>query len=435
MNQAANLNKTSLCRYIINSAKAFFRRLCEYDAEQKAVFIVLLCSFFHMLTSVLCAFIIGIYMLFRKDIPSEVFRTGKNGLFFAFLALTFVVSAINLSVVGLLACTFTFFLSIIMIYAMQNMTVRFFEDVVTIYLSYSVLASVIAMVEYICFQSTDAEYRCASTFSNPLYYSYFITIAVLFCTYRIIAVSRYRRIYVPILVLNAIGMVLSGSRMPWVGMFIGLFLILMLKRQYKMIAVFAVFIGALLVLFVLFPNLNIFAGMRLNKIDVSYEGRKPYWDFAIRGIFDKPFFGHGMIGMLNDTMKQDSDYILRFLEGNGNFEQMFMLMKHHGWKMHAHNIILDSLYSYGIIGTFMIFVYGMKKGINFFRNCGYSGKNPQFALLCSIVVCIGINGIVDCELIGLQTIVFSFLVFSMVGLFSSNNNANIIYKLEPQKKE
>ena len=73
----------------------------------------------------------------------------------------------------------------------------------------------------------------------------------------------------------------------------------------------------------------------------------------------------------------------------------------------------------------------MKIGLRFFRNCGYSSQNPHFALLCGVVVSICVNGLVDCEVVGLQTPVFTLLIFAMTGLYSGDNDSDGLYKLEP----
>ncbi len=157
----------------------------------------------------------------------------------------------------------------------------------------------------------------------------------------------------------------------------------------------------------------------------------PYWDMAIKGIFDKPFFGHGMIGMLNDSMRSDTDFIKRFLEG-GSLDSLFMNMKRHGWKMHAHNILLDALYSFGLIGTLMLFFYGIKKGLRFFRSCGYSSRDQYFALTCGVIVSIFVNGLIDCEIVGAQTAVFTFMFVGVMGIYEGETNADVLYKLEPK---
>ena len=420
-----------LGKYIKYAARAFFERLKGYEPPQRAVLLLLLLSCINAATAVIGAIVIGIYLLAQKDAAADIFRTGGNGLLLLQFVISTVVSALNRNLLGLIAGIFVFFIAVAVLYLKNNITPQLFDDFVTIYLGYSVIAALYAAVEYVIGRLGDTEYRCSSTFINPLYYSFFITFAVLFCTYRIVTPRAWRRIYIPVLIINAMGMILSGSRMPWVGMFVGLFLILLLRRKYKLIAVFAVFISALLLLFVLFPDISFFTGMRLNKIDVSYTGRKPYWDLAVRGIFDKPLFGHGLTGFLDGTIKADSDFISRFADFNGSLNDMFMNMKGHGWKTHAHNILLEALYSFGIIGTLILCAYLLKIGLNFFRNCGYSSQNPHFALLCGVVVSIGVNGLVDCEIVGLQTAVFTLLIFAMTGLYSGDNDADRLYKLEP----
>ena len=426
--------RMSLGKYLKCNARAFFGRLKSYEPPQRAVLLLLGLSFINAVTAVIGTIVVGIYLLTQKDVAADIFRAGGNGWLMLMFAIGTVVAAVNRNLLGLVAGVFVFFIAVAALSFKNNITPQLFEDFVTIYLAYSVFAALFASVEYVVGRLGDTEYRCSSTFINPLYYSFFITFAVLFCTYRIVTPRGYHRIYVPVLIINAVGMILSGSRMPWVGMFVGLFLVLLLRRQYKLLGVFAAFISGLMLLFMLFPDISFFTGMRLNKIDVSYTGRKPYWDLAIKGIFDKPLFGHGLVGFLDGTIKSDSEFMSRFADFNGSLTDMFMNMKGHGWKAHSHNILLEALYSFGIIGTLILVVYFMKIGLNFFRNCGYSSQNPHFALLCGVIVSIGVNGLVDCEVIGLQTPVFTLLIFAITGLYSGDNDADGLYKLEPNSE-
>ncbi len=255
--------RPTIGRFVKTGVGDYFARLKYYDSEHRAILLLLVLCLFNIFTSVIATFAVGIYLLTRRDIAADIFRTGGNGLLFGFLALSVTLSAINCNIVGILACVFVFFIFIIALYIMQNITPRFFEDMISTFLGYSVFATAYAAVEYIIGRLGD-EYRASSTLANPLYFSYFLTFAVLFCTYRIVTVKRYRRLYVPLLVINAFGMILSGGRMPWIGMFIGLFVILLLRRKYKLLFVFGAFISLLLLCFVCFPDIKIFAGLRLN---------------------------------------------------------------------------------------------------------------------------------------------------------------------------
>ena len=420
--------KSPFLQFIKASAVGFFTRMRTYDNELRAIFILLVLCFANMITSVIGTFVIGIYLLCRKDAAADIFRTGSNKPMFFFLALNAVIAVICRNFLGLLALAFVFAASVCMTYFMQHITRKSFEDMVTIFIGYSIIASLYSIPEYLIGRLADEEYRCSSTFINPLYYSYFIVFALLFCTYRIITVSKYRRIYIPALLLNSLSMILSGGRMPWAGLLSGLFIILLLKREYKLLGIFSAFDAMLGLLMYFFPNINIFAGLRLDKIDVSYDGRKPYWEMAIRGIFDRPVFGHGLLGVLNDSMKSDHKFMEHF--AREGFDILFT-GKHFGWKMHAHNIILDSLYNYGLVGSLILAGYILKKWLLLFKNCGYATNNPHFALLCGIIVSIAVNGMVDCEIVGLQTSVFSLLAFSMTGFYSGEKSADVLYKLEP----
>ncbi|MBQ2676546.1 MAG: O-antigen ligase family protein [Clostridia bacterium] len=385
------------------------------DIECRAAFFVLACSLINMFLSVLSVFAVGAYLLFNKKRFTAI-RSDNNNLFaFAFVALTLIVALFYGNFLGVLVSLFVFFAFVIMMSFCSKITRKIFEDFITLYLSYSVFAFIVAVVEKFIFGAKDSVYRSSSTFLNPLYYSYFIAFAVIFCAYRLAVLPRWKAMNVAVLLINVFAMLLSGGRMPWMGMFAGTLITLMLCRKYKLVAIFSGGIFLMVLTAILFPDLEILRALRLDSITSGYTSRIPYWNMALEGFGKQPLFGKGFLGMLNDTMKSSSESISK-VPFSLDFAKMLTNVKNSGAKLHAHNIIFDCLYNFGIFGTMILALCLLRYCTHMYRDLGYNSSNPHIALLAGILVAIGVNGILDNQIIGPQTSVFTILIFSMCAI-------------------
>lgn len=397
-----------------NDLSKWFSRVLNYNDEVKWVFITVFCSFVHFLLAVVAVFAAGIYLLVKKK-AYHLLVQRKNLLTVVFIGLTFVVALWYLSLPGLFGSVFMFFLITLLFSFRQNVTKRIFEDLLSLFLLYSVPAFLVAFVERLVGMQSDKLYRCYSTFSNPLYYAYFITFVVIICTYRIVTTKRDVVLNAILLIMNVVGMFYSGSRMPWIGMFAGVMITLVFCRRVKYVVIFAAVIAALLAIAALFPDAKLLASLRLEDIGAGYSGRLSYWKYALDGFLKRPIFGKGFYGVLNDTMRADDQWITRFFS-SFDINVIFKTMKQNGWMLHAHNILLDSLYNFGVVGTILMAYCIFDRGLKMYIRLDCDSKNPLFALMLGVMASIAINGIVDCEITSPHTAAFSLLLFAVTEL-------------------
>ena len=399
--------------FFAHKVQNYLTRIFNTDLACRTALLVLVASLFSPVTSVLAVLAGGIYLLCSRKRCKRLVSDKLNFFTWAFLILVLAVSLLQKNYIGVAATIFLGFCLVIMMQLRAVITRRFFEDLITAYLGYSVIAFLVAAIERL-FHITDPMYRTCSTFLNPLYYSYFVTFAAIFCTYRLVVSPRSKAAHSLVLLLNMCGMLFSGGRMPWIGMFAGTLIVLMLCRRYRLFIAFCIGFGVLAAIAIWFPDLEFLAALRLNSINSGYTVRIPYWTMAFDGFEKQPLFGHGMLGILNDSMQQ-SDWFARFFE-TWDLGRLFADMKGSGCMLHAHNLLFDALYNFGIIGTLLLGFCMLRYCSAMYRNFSYHSYNPMIALIVGIIVSILINGIVDAEIIGLQTSVFTVLIFAMTGL-------------------
>lgn len=399
--------------FFAHKVQNYLTRIFNTDPACRTALLVLTASLLSPVTSVLAVIAGGIYLLCSRKRCKRLVSDKLNFFLWAFLIVVLAVSLIHQNYIGVAATIFLVFCLIIMMQLRAVITRRFFEDLITAYLGYSVVAVLVAAIERLIHIS-DPMYRTCSTFLNPLYYAYFVTFAAIFCTYRLVVSPRSKAAHSLVLLLNICGMLFSGGRMPWIGMFAGTLIVLMLCRRYRLFIAFCIGFGMLAAIAFWFPDLEFLAALRLNSINSGYAGRVPYWSMAFDGFEQQPLFGHGMLGILNASIQQ-GDWLARFFE-TWDLGRLFADMKGAGFMLHAHNLLFDALYNFGIIGTLLLGFCILRYCSAMYRNFSYHSYNPMIALIVGIIVSILINGIVDAEIIGLQTSVFTILIFAMTGL-------------------
>ncbi|OYW67938.1 MAG: hypothetical protein B7Z25_06885 [Aerococcus viridans] len=114
------------------------------------------------------------------------------------------------------------------------------------------------------------------------------------------------------------------------------------------------------------------------------------WDIALKGLRDNFWFGQGPLTYL-------------------------MIWQDYGEKytQHAHNIILDTLLSYGVIGTTILAIpiVSLARNINQMRK--YPILRRRLALICSFGSVVLLHGMFDLTIFWLQTaFLFLFIVLA-----------------------
>lgn len=380
----------------------------------RVAFLVLTSSFLNAFLSVIATVVGAIYLLLQSSQRKAIFSDTINIITSFFIIMTLVVGLVYGNVVGTFACLFFACLFILMASLRAVITRRHFEDLITCYLVYSVFAVAVAIIEKLL-NSDDALYRTCSTFLNPLYYSYFVALAAVMATYRLVVSTRAKLAHSLVLIVNILGMFLSGGRLPWMGMFLGCLAVLLLCKRYKLMLVFSAVISVMVLLAALFPDVELFAALRLSSIDSGYNMRIPYWKRAVECFEQSPVAGQGFLAVLNSSIGDNLDLFSQFFK-TFNLADFFADMKSRGWMLHAHNILFDLISCFGILGTLMLLFCIIRYLSKMYRNFDHTSSQPMIALMVGFICTLCVCSILDCYYIGAQTSVFTVILFSATGL-------------------
>ncbi len=399
------------------TAVEYKNRVIGYDAETRAVFLVFAAALINVVLCALAVFAVAIYLLVRKKGALLIKKENRIGTFFGVLML--IVSAVYLNFFGILG-SFYFLAVIFIAFSFRESVIKQkLDDIFTIAVAYSVIAFAVAVVQKV-FDLSAISGRSESTFLNALYYCYYISFVVLICLYRVIYENRNKLIYSALIALNLLAMLVTASKMPILGIAAAMCVMLLFAKKFKALILLCglgvIGVGALWLL----RDYGIAEKLNMNGFVESFTMRFPYWEQAINGFCEKPIFGHGMLGFLKESIDNsvvETGYKFNVFDISESLDNL----KHIGWHLHAHNLLFDCLYNYGLVGSALLVMIIIKRLRELYKSCGKNILDPMMTLTLSSFTFILVDGIVDCQIIGVQTLFISVFLFSVTGVYSNRN--------------
>lgn len=268
----------------------------------------------------------------------------------------------------------------------------------------SIVAAIYAMVEKIVYiiwpalaegsvvLPSNDELRCASLFGNPNEYSSVIAIAVLVAMHLLLEKKGNRWFYIICIGFNLVGMLLCASLMGMLELYFGLLSLLIFRKKGKLLLAYggltALGGSALWLLPKILPHLSV-AGN-------SFDLRVRIWKLSVIMLEEAPLFGRGILSY----WKFSPDYVGQDL----------------GFKVrvttNAHNLLLDGLLSFGVIGVILLLIYLVKLLRPAVRRYLDGSSRNLSALMFAVLVGVAVHGLCDVTLLWPQVTVLLFLIFA-----------------------
>ena len=322
-----------------------------------------------------------VFALWKGHLVQAV-RQQRGALwFYAFCALEIVVSALYRNWIGLLNAGGFVLIGFFIAFYRRQLTPRLFQYVVSEIIVLSWLAGFYGLYEFqkvsarkgydffdFVIQNSPKD-RINSTFMNANFYATILEFEVVFCLYKFIRTKKagFRVYYVVTACFNFFMMLLTGCRtalLPFLFIF-PVFFWFDRKRRW--------FIGSMiaemsaLVLVLMFPELI----PRFDQMS-TLTSRFEIWSTSLLAISMHPWFGQG---------PQTYGHVYKAL---------------HGHKApHSHNIALDALTSYGVVGTTLLLGYGWSVWREIYASYRQSKDPAIFAMILCFFVIFFIHGLLD----------------------------------------
>lgn len=331
----------------------------------------LLFTFFHVL---------------RNQNGMKVFIPPHSAWFYTFAALAVAVGAIYSHWQGIVVFELLILLFLLGFCSQNIMTEKLRCDMFKVISFGSIAVAAVAYIQKIlCFTI-----RSTSFFYNANYYAYVCEILIVALIY---AVYRYGKkpLFLIAIVSNFCGILASGCRTAWLATFFGILVLMICLKKYRHILIL-LGVGVLIGVGIYFLPQFIFPRYINFYSDKSL--RMLIWKTTIGYIKQHPLFGQGMF-------------------------TYFLISSGRAHDTHAHNLFLDLILNFGIIGTvffttfFVLIVQDLVKGLR---------KNAQFAIALGVIAASFVHGFTDVPFIGMQSGAMFMFMFSLSGLYGNHSS-------------
>ncbi|MHB8130514.1 MAG: O-antigen ligase family protein [Mobilitalea sp.] len=355
----------------------------------------------YMLSGIILVFL-AIYVAANKHTRQQILNYNNSKLLKFCLAYVLLVPIIYRNWFGL-AVGFGMILAIILgMYIRSVMTRVLYERVLTMICTLSLTSAGYAMTEKLLNLISDGRHshRIAAVFSHPNYFGTMVGTVIIICAYKVLTNQENKVFYTMVAAINVISMYLCKSMFVWVEIFIGITVLLLVLKKYRLLAFW--FLGAALGAFLIFvQNFNIIP--RLSDVGVTVKLRGQIWRMAIEEIKKAPWFGHGFMSF---SYLYDSTYRNQLIP-------------------HAHNIYLDMMLNFGVIGTVM-FVGYILKYYGLIIRARIKEKDIMISSLILAVTAAALaHGFTDLTLLWIQTFPLFLIILSGLGVDENSRKQRI----------
>lgn len=322
----------------------------------------------------------------------------KGTVYFGlFTLLTTVVAIYHKNYVGALIGVLAAFMVIIYFVARSLASAEFFDRMLDSLCIGGCLSTVVCIIQKIVNRNVPG-YRCQCFSVNANCFGVAIVYIILICAYKAIVVKKNVYLYYIAAVLNAVSLYLCGSMMMWVIVFIGVVVLLVLNHKYKLLSIFLGVVTFGVLAIILAPQIL----PRLGELTATIDNRVSIWSFAIEQIKEAPIFGRG------------------YASYNFLYNQMVSTRPELYRAMLSHNLLIDGLLSYGIVGMLLLggFFVSQIKAVLDCRE-GLKKRNQSYVIVtfvCALAIAVALHGLMDTAMIWIQPGLIIMLIASGVGV-------------------
>ena len=340
---------------------------------------------FYITVLVVC--MVALITLFDFKMFPSLYRQKTFWYSFLFFLFSFTISSVNQNHRGVWYSVLIFAILLTGIYLQKTMQHSFFKEILDIACICSIACAGIAILQKYIYWDITPDYRPVSTFVNANYYATMIEFIVLIAVYRLLTCPQNRILYFITIIFNLIGLYFAASISSFLSLSCALILFLFLWGKTKLSG----FLFGGSVLFILAAIFIPQVFPRLSMAETSYGQRLEIWETAIRGLTDHWLFGQGPMS-----------YPLIASQYLGYMTS------------HCHNLYLDVLLNFGIVGTAFLVYFFLKWVKIFVINLFRRVSTREELLVLSMTVAVLIHGVTDVTIFWIQTAMLFLLVISSV---------------------
>lgn len=381
----------------------FIEKLKELSSKELILLGIILSIFlpFYLFVVVLCLYIIS--LIFTGDMKSILQKMGEHPMLLLFLSYSTVISILAQNWMGLVASVGMFLFTIFFLHYQSILSHKFFRLILQFVLFGSVLSAAFASLEHFqivkkfnyAFLSPNMQVwhqnRAEVTFFNPNYYGIICCFCIMIAFYLFTTTKlNWLKVFCVIAgFVNLFGLNFTQNRTAFPAIIAGAIIYLFTtiknwKAFWLSIGVFAIGLS-----FLFSSDL----GVRMGTLDSSMEERISIWDAGMALFKQNPFGGEGPLTYMHSYPRIHAPY-----------------------HEHAHSLYIDTILSYGIVGTILLVLSSVAPVRLMMDMSQESGKRPIIGLYLSFLTVVAVHGIFDLALFWIQSGFIFLLVMCSIPL-------------------
>ncbi len=381
----------------------FIEKLKGLSSKELILLGIILSIFlpFYLFVVVLCLYIIS--LIFTGDMKSILQKMGEHPMLLLFLSYSTVISILAQNWMGLVASVGMFLFTIFFLHYQSILSHKFFRLILQFVLFGSVLSAAFASLEHFqivkkfnyAFLSPNMQVwhqnRGEVTFFNPNYYGIICCFCIMIAFYLFTTTKlNWLKVFCVIAgFVNLFGLNFTQNRTAFPAIIAGAIIYLFTtiknwKAFWLSIGVFAIGLS-----FLFSSDL----GVRMGTLDSSMEERISIWDAGMALFKQNPFWGEGPLTYMHSYPRIHAPY-----------------------HEHAHSLYIDTILSYGIVGTILLVLSSVAPVRLMMDMSQESGKRPIIGLYLSFLTVVAVHGIFDLALFWIQSGFIFLLVMCSIPL-------------------
>lgn len=381
----------------------FIEKLKGLSSKELILLGIILSIFlpFYLFVVVLCLYIIS--LIFTGDMKSILQKMGEHPMLLLFLSYSTVISIFAQNWMGLVASVGMFLFTIFFLHYQSILSHKFFRLILQFVLFGSVLSAAFASLEHFqivkkfnyAFLSPNMQVwhqnRAEVTFFNPNYYGIICCFCIMIAFYLFTTTKlNWLKVFCVIAgFVNLFGLNFTQNRTAFPAIIAGAIIYLFTtiknwKAFWLSIGVFAIGLS-----FLFSSDL----GVRMGTLDSSMEERISIWDAGMALFKQNPFWGEGPLTYMHSYPRIHAPY-----------------------HEHAHSLYIDTILSYGIVGTILLVLSSVAPVSLMMDMSQESGKRPIIGLYLSFLTVVAVHGIFDLALFWIQSGFIFLLVMCSIPL-------------------
>ena len=381
----------------------FIEKLKGLSSKELILLGIILSIFlpFYLFVVVFCLYIIS--LIFTGDMKSILQKMGEHPMLLLFLGYSTVISILAQNWMGLVASVGMFLFTVFFLHYQSILSHKFFRLILQLVLFGSVLSAAFASLEHFqivkkfnyAFLSPNMQVwhqnRAEVTFFNPNYYGIICCFCIMIAFYLFTTTKlNWLKVFCVFAgFVNLFGLNFTQNRTAFPAIIAGAIIYLFTtiknwKAFWLSIGVFAIGLS-----FLFSSDL----GVRMGTLDSSMEERISIWDAGMALFKQNPFWGEGPLTYMHSYPRIHAPY-----------------------HEHAHSLYIDTILSYGIVGTILLVLSSVAPVRLMMDMSQESGKRPIIGLYLSFLTVVAVHGIFDLALFWIQSGFIFLLVMCSIPL-------------------